>query len=34
MIENIWFKGQWGSEYWYALLRSGWINRTHSEETL
>ncbi len=23
-IENIWFKGSWGSEYVYALLRSEW----------
>lgn len=23
-IENIWFKGSWGSEYLYALLRSEW----------
>jgi RimJ/RimL family protein N-acetyltransferase len=24
LIENIWFKGGWGSEYVYALLRSEW----------
>jgi len=23
-IENIWFKGRWGSEYWYAILRDEW----------
>jgi RimJ/RimL family protein N-acetyltransferase len=23
-IENIWFKGSWGSEYVYAILRSEW----------
>ena len=23
-IENIWFKGSWGSEYLYALLRREW----------
>jgi RimJ/RimL family protein N-acetyltransferase len=23
-IENIWFKGSWGSEFVYALLRSEW----------
>ena len=23
-IENIWFKGRWGSEYLYAILRSEW----------
>jgi RimJ/RimL family protein N-acetyltransferase len=29
LIENIWFKGGWGSEYVYALLRSEW-NLDHS----
>ena len=24
MIENIWFKGGWGSEYFYAILQSEW----------
>jgi RimJ/RimL family protein N-acetyltransferase len=24
-IENIWFKGKWGSEYAYGLLRREWI---------
>lgn len=24
--ENIWFKGQWGSEYVYALLRQEWAS--------
>jgi RimJ/RimL family protein N-acetyltransferase len=23
-IENIWFKGKWGSEYSYAILKSEW----------
>lgn len=23
-IENIWFKGAWGSEYWYGLLKQEW----------
>ncbi|MET0622287.1 MAG: GNAT family N-acetyltransferase [Pyrinomonadaceae bacterium] len=23
-IENIWFKGAWGSEFYYAILRSEW----------
>jgi RimJ/RimL family protein N-acetyltransferase len=23
-VENIWFKGSWGSEYMYAILRSEW----------
>jgi RimJ/RimL family protein N-acetyltransferase len=24
-VENIWFKGAWGSEYLYALLRKEWL---------
>jgi RimJ/RimL family protein N-acetyltransferase len=24
-IENIWFKGKWGSEYLYAVLREEWV---------
>lgn len=23
-VENLWFKGRWSSEYWYALLSSEW----------
>lgn len=26
-VENIWFKGAWGSEYLYALLRREWLSR-------
>ena len=26
-IENIWFKGKWGSEYLYAVLRDEWLGR-------
>lgn len=26
-IENVWFKGRWGSEYLYALLREEWLAR-------
>ncbi len=26
-VENIWFKGAWGSEYLYALLRREWPSR-------
>ncbi len=26
-IENIWFKGAWGSEYNYALLQREWMAR-------
>ena len=25
-IENVWFKGAWGSEYLYALLRREWLS--------
>jgi len=27
-IENIFFKGKWGSEFQFAMLRSEWENRT------
>lgn len=26
-IENVWFKGGWGSEYSYAVLRKEWLSR-------
>lgn len=26
-VENVWFKGAWGSEYAYALLREEWLRR-------
>jgi RimJ/RimL family protein N-acetyltransferase len=26
-IENVWFKGAWGSEYLYALLQKEWLSR-------
>lgn len=26
-IENVWFKGAWGSEYQYAVLRREWLAR-------
>lgn len=26
-IQNIWFKGGWGSEYSYAVLREEWLDR-------
>jgi RimJ/RimL family protein N-acetyltransferase len=25
-VENVWFKGAWGSEYLYALLREEWLS--------
>ncbi len=29
-VENIFFKGKWGSEYQYAMLKSEWLQLTHS----
>ncbi|MEJ7577132.1 MAG: GNAT family protein [Pyrinomonadaceae bacterium] len=26
-VENIWFKGKWGSEYAYAVLRDEWLSK-------
>lgn len=26
-IQNLWFKGRWSSEYYYALLRDEWLSR-------
>ena len=26
-IENIWFKGRWGDEYLYAILRDEWLRK-------
>jgi len=26
-IQNIWFKGKWGDEYHYAILREEWLER-------
>ena len=26
-IQNIWFKGKWGDEYQYAILREEWLRR-------
>jgi aminoglycoside 6'-N-acetyltransferase len=28
-VENIWFKGKWGSEYWYGLLKEEWEQSLH-----
>lgn len=33
-VENIWFKGAWGSEYLYAMLRSEWLSRRASKRSL
>lgn len=32
-VENIWFKGAWGSEYLYAILDREWHSRETSCET-
>lgn len=29
-IQNIWFKGKWGDEYLYAILREEWLQRRAS----
>ncbi|HEX8493334.1 MAG TPA: GNAT family protein [Pyrinomonadaceae bacterium] len=29
-IENIWFKGKWGSEYLYAILRDEWLKKRNA----
>ena len=26
-VENVWFKGVWGSEFSYALLRREWAKK-------
>jgi len=26
-IQNIWFKGKWGDEYLYAVLREEWSHK-------
>lgn len=28
-LQNIWFKGKWGDEYLYAVLREEWLKKTH-----
>lgn len=31
-IQNIWFKGKWGSEYSYAILRDEWLKKSMKDE--
>jgi RimJ/RimL family protein N-acetyltransferase len=31
-VENIWFKGKWGSEYLYAILRDEWLEKQKIED--
>jgi RimJ/RimL family protein N-acetyltransferase len=26
-IQNFWFKGRWGDEYWYAMLGDEWLGK-------
>ena len=27
-VENLWFRGRWSSEYWYALSEREWFRQT------
>jgi hypothetical protein len=27
LVENVWFKGSWGSEYVFAMLKQEWASR-------
>jgi RimJ/RimL family protein N-acetyltransferase len=29
-LQNIWFKGKWGVEYLYAILREEWLHKNNS----
>ncbi len=29
-IQNTWFKGKWGDEYLYAILKEEWLSKVHS----
>jgi len=31
-IQNIWFKGKWGDELWFAILRDEWLQRNQEEK--
>jgi RimJ/RimL family protein N-acetyltransferase len=33
-LQNIWFKGEWGDEYSYAILKYEWMERSPSEPPL
>ena len=33
-IQNIWFKGRWGDEYLYAILREEWLERHTAPDAL
>jgi RimJ/RimL family protein N-acetyltransferase len=33
LVENVWFKGAWGSEYLFALLRREWQARRTGQGT-
>lgn len=32
-IQHVWFKGRWSDEYWYAVLRDEWLERTNKTAT-
>jgi len=29
-LQNVWFKGKWGDEYLYAILREEWLHKNNS----
>ena len=31
-IQNIWFKGKWGDEYLYAILKEEWLSKANSSK--
>jgi len=33
LVENVWFKGKWGSEYLYAMLKSEWKTRASQQNS-
>lgn len=33
-IQNIWFKGKWGDEYLYAILREEWLGKRPTDRSI
>jgi RimJ/RimL family protein N-acetyltransferase len=33
LVEHVWFKGRWGSDYLFALLRREWLERAANRRT-
>jgi RimJ/RimL family protein N-acetyltransferase len=31
-IQNVWFKGKWGDEYLYAILKEEWLSKANSSK--